>query len=252
MTANPTDAPSSRPRFRRRTASASGRVWFALSCVAIAVFAPLPYLTQSWSDLAEAGQGLAEHYAAQSAAIRWSLIVHATAGGLALLMTPVMASARLRRRRPVWHRRTGRVLLASILVAAGSGLVIAQVSYAGLVGTIGFSMLAVLWAASAVGAVRAAMRLDRRAHRAWTMRTLALTYAAVTLRLWVGILIAAQRPATDAAAELAFDRAYSVVPFLCWVPNLLVAEWVLRRRPVRSAAATMPTVGHFPSGRSSG
>ena len=210
-------------------------MWFALSCVAIAVFAPLPYLTRSWADLAEAGVGLAAHYAAQPAAIRWSLIVHATAGGLALLLTPVMASARLRRRRPIWHGHCGRVLLASILVAAAFGLVIAQVSYAGMVGTIGFSMLAVLWAASAASAVRAAVRHDRAAHRAWTMRTLALTYSAVTLRLWVGILVVAQRPATDAAAELAFDRAYPVVPFLCWVPNLLIAEWVLRHR------------AHFPS-----
>lgn len=226
---------------------AAGRVWFALSCVAIAVFAPLPYLTQSWADLAKAGKGLAEHYATQPSAIRWSLIVHASAGGLALLLTPVMASARLRTRRPVWHGRSGRVLLASILVAAGSGLVIAQVSYAGLVGRVGFSMLAVLWAASAVGAVRAAVRQDRPAHRAWTTRTLALTYSAVTLRLWLGVLVAAQRPGSDAAAKLAFDRAYPIVPFLCWVPNLLLAEWMIRRRPVGSAVTTTPRVGRFSS-----
>jgi hypothetical protein len=37
---------------------------------------------------------------------------------------------------------------------------------------------------------------------------------------------------------IAFDRAYHVVPFLCWVANLLVAEWLLRRpRPLPAPAA---------------
>jgi hypothetical protein len=33
----------------------------------------------------------------------------------------------------------------------------------------------------------------------------------------------------------AFHRAYLLVPFLCWVPNLILAEYVIRRRqrPVR-------------------
>ncbi len=30
--------------------------------------------------------------------------------------------------------------------------------------------------------------------------------------------------------EVAWDRAYLVVPFLSWIPNLLVAEWYLATR----------------------
>jgi hypothetical protein len=61
------------------------------------------------------------------------------------------------------------------------------------------------------------------------VRAFALTYAAVTLRLWLGLLIGAQA-AAGLPAEVAFDRAYAIVPFLSWVPNLLVAELYLRRR----------------------
>jgi len=44
----------------------------------------------------------------------------------------------------------------------------------------------------------------------------------VTLRLWVGVLV----PLTGE-----FLTAYRIVPFLAWVPNLVVAEILLRKRP---------------------
>jgi hypothetical protein len=60
------------------------------------------------------------------------------------------------------------------------------------------------------------------------VRAFALTYAAVTLRLWLVALMGTQ-VAAGVDQVIAFDRAYVVVPFLCWVPNLLVAELYLRR-----------------------
>ena len=52
------------------------------------------------------------------------------------------------------------------------------------------------------------------------LRAFALTYAAVTLRLWLIALIPLLGD---------FSSAYAVVPFLCWVPNLVVVELLLRR-----------------------
>ncbi|MEQ1730362.1 MAG: DUF2306 domain-containing protein [Vicinamibacterales bacterium] len=49
------------------------------------------------------------------------------------------------------------------------------------------------------------------------IRSFALTYAAVTLRLYVPLSMAAGVP---------FDVAYPVIAWACWVPNLLVAEWL--------------------------
>ena len=63
---------------------------------------------------------------------------------------------------------------------------------AGLVGFFGFGTLAVLWLATGWLAYRAIRRRDVASHRAWMMRNFALTYAAVTLRLWLGVLIAVQ------------------------------------------------------------
>ena len=72
---------------------------------------------------------------------------------------------------------------------------------------------------------------DVVAHRRWAVRAFALTYSAVTLRLWLGVLMGAQIGLGGVDGDLAFDRAYVVVPFLCWVPNLIAAELYLRRRP---------------------
>jgi hypothetical protein len=64
------------------------------------------------------------------------------------------------------------------------------------------------------------------------IRTFALTYSAVTLRLWLFVLMVIQADLAGVDPQTAFERAYLIVPFLAWVPNLLVAERFLStRRP---------------------
>lgn len=234
---NTADRPSRRTGRAGRVGRAGRTAGRSLSAVllvslstAVAVLAPMPYLTRTLDDLAAGGTGLAEHYATQPAALQASLLVHAAAGGLALLLTTVQFLAPLRRRAVRVHRALGYATVAAIAVSATAGLVIAQVSYAGLVGTAGFSALALLWGTAAARTAMAARAGAMAQHRAWALRTAAFSGAAVTLRLWLGVLIAAQQPGSDADAQEAFDRAYALVPFLCWVPNLLVAEWLIRRR----------------------
>jgi len=110
------------------------------------------------------------------------------------------------------------------------GLVLAPHSLAAPVGTAGFGLLAVLWVAFAATAFRAIRRRDIATHQRWMIRTFALTYAAVTLRLWLFVLMAVQTHMAGVDPETAFERAYLIVPFLAWVPNLLVAERYLRTR----------------------
>jgi uncharacterized membrane protein YozB (DUF420 family) len=88
-------------------------------------------------------------------------------------------------------------------------------------GTAGFGTLAVAWLTCAALGLRAILRGDVAAHRRWMLRTFALTYAGVTLRLWLIVLI----PLLGGD----FLRAYLFTPFLCWVPNLVIAELLLRR-----------------------
>jgi uncharacterized membrane protein len=209
--------------------------WILLSALAIAGFAPLPYALNSLADLAGNGQQLAANYVDGSVVVRTAFYLHIGFGGLALLLSPFQFATRLRARAAHVHRAVGRIVLGSIAIAGTAGLVLAPHSLAGPVGTVGFGLLAVLWLTFAAAAFRAIRRRDVAAHRRWVIRTFALTYAAVTLRLWLGVLIGVQTALGGVDADVAFDRAYLLVPFLSWVPNLLVAERYLATRERRSA-----------------
>jgi uncharacterized membrane protein len=223
------------PTWRTRTAF----WWILLSALAVVVFAPLPYALNSLADLARNGQEVPANYVDRPPVLLAAFYLHVAFGGLALLLSPVQFVARLRVRVPRVHRAVGRVTVASIAVAGAAGVVLAPHSLAGPVGTAGFGLLAVLWLVFAATAFRAIRRRDVAAHRRWMVRTFALTYAAVTLRLWLGVLIAAQAGLGGVDAAVAFERAYLLVPFLSWVPNLLVAERYLATRR-RHAAAALP------------
>ncbi len=222
----PRTTPTWTPTWRTRTAFG----WILLSALAIAVLAPLRYWLDPLADLAANGQELAANYADRSTAVRLAFYLHIAGGGLALLLSPVQFLPGLRARAPGLHRVVGRVVLTAIAVGGAAGLVLAPLSLAGLVGTLGFGLLAVLWVTFAAFALRAIRRGDVSTHRRWMVRTFALTYAAVTLRLWLALLIPLQMGLAGVDERTAFSRAYLLVPFLAWVPNLLVAEWYLATR----------------------
>jgi predicted membrane protein DUF2306 len=69
----------------------------------------------------------------------------------------------------------------------------------------------------------------------WMTLNFSLTLAGVMLSLWVPVMVVGGIP---------FDAAYLVVAWLCWVPNLVVAEAIFRaslRHATRPAAATAAT-----------
>jgi hypothetical protein len=66
----------------------------------------------------------------------------------------------------------------------------------------------------------AALRERRSGLHRWMVRNFALTFAAVTLRLWLPGSVVSGVP---------FGIAYPIVAWLCWVPNLVFAESLLRR-----------------------
>ena len=167
----------------------AGLGWLALSALAIAVFAPLQYLLNSMSDLAANGGEIAVNYAPRAGWVRVAFYTHIVFAGLALLLSPVQLSSRVRARVPRLHRVTGRVVLVAIALAGTAGFLLSWVNVAGPVGTAGFGTLAVLWVSFAALGLRAILRGDVTTHRRWMLRTFAMTYAAVTLRLWLFALI---------------------------------------------------------------
>lgn len=159
------------------------------------------------------------------------IYTHVFASVVALLLGPLQSSNALRRRSLVVHRRLGSAYVLVVLIGGLAGLYMARFAYGGLPGRLGFAALAVLWLVTAVRATVAIARGDIAGHRRWFARNLALTFAAVTLRLYVPLsyLVGAD-----------FARAYPVIAWLCWVPNLAVVEWRLTRRLGGRAPAGAP------------
>lgn len=153
---------------------------------------------------------------------RVAIYMHIFCSVLAMGLGPWQFFRGLRARRPALHRWSGRVyLLGGVLPGGITGLYVAGFAFGGTFNQIGFAVLAVLWLATGYLAYAAIRRKDIAAHQQWMLRNFALTFAAVTLRLYLGGF---------AAAGIAFETFYAWLGWLCWVPNLLLIEWRIRRK----------------------
>jgi uncharacterized membrane protein len=152
------------------------------------------------------------------------LDVHVAGAVTALLIGPFQFLPAVRARVPALHRWMGRTYVVACLVGGAGGLVMAFGSTAGPIATAGFGALAVLWLFTSLQAWRRAMARRFAEHRQWMIRSFALTFAAVTLRLYLPLA-----PLTD----VSFIDAYRAISFLCWVPNLMVAEIYIRATAIQ-------------------
>lgn len=161
---------------------------------------------------------LAESFRARPVAV----MLHTLFGPIALTLGLVNLLPAMRQRRR-WgaHRLLGRVYLGSALALGTAGLYLAFHAAGGPGTRVGFGLLAVATLTTVVQGYRAVRRGDITSHRQWMLRSYALIFGAVTLRIWLPILIIAYHGA--------FVPAYRWVAWLSWVPNLLWAEWIIRR-----------------------
>jgi uncharacterized membrane protein len=206
--------------------------WIALSSVAIAGYFVGQYAQDTLAVLGRDHVGLAPTYASRAWPIQVAFYVHIVTAGLALALGPWQFARRLRTRHRRVHRGIGRLYLVNVGLGSVSAFVMSMFSSVGILGFFGFGTLAVLWGWTAWRAYRAIRQRDVRSHQAWAIRNFALTYAAVTLRLWFGVLVLLQLPFTadgDAFVNIS-AQAYAPLPFLCWLPNLVIAEILIRRR----------------------
>lgn len=205
---------------------------FAVAAYAIAAYALWPIGTVLHPDIRAS-------FASHGTAV---VYLHVFGAAVALMLGPLQFWASLRARRPGLHRWLGSAYLAlGVGVGGLSGLVLALGAFGGAWSQAGFGTLAVLWITTGAMALQRIVRGDVQGHRRWMTRNFALTLAAVTLRLYLPASI---------VGGMSLDLAYPIVAWLCWMPNLLMAEWLLSR-PARSAGATQRARGHAGSDSSS-
>ncbi|TLP67860.1 DUF2306 domain-containing protein [Parasedimentitalea maritima] len=192
-------------------------VWFLCLGVVLA----------SWRFMALGVETSMDFVAYHAVERRWAFFAHITLAPLALILMPFQFWKGLRTKRPYVHRWIGRVYGGSILLAGIGSLLMAFGTTSGPVAAWGFGLLAVAWLGSTGYGIWLARQGRIAEHQRWMIRSAGLTFAAVTLRVYLPFLF----------MSLGEEAGYTLVAWLCWVPNLMVTEWFLRRSNAPSPVA---------------
>lgn len=194
-----------------------------ISRIALAILAtfiglyPLFYFFQSNFGL------LGNKNSALLASAVWSsaFYIHIAAGGLALLVGWVQFNQKIRIAAPATHRNIGNLYLLLALCSSVSGAYLAIHAEGGVIAATGFLCLAIVWFASTLMGYTSIVKGRVSQHQKFMIFSYAACFAAVTLRLWLPLLVVIYGD---------FIKAYKLVAWLCWVPNMLVAYLLTRNR----------------------
>ena len=127
------------------------------------------------------------------------------------------------RRMPKFHRWMGRCYVLNVCFVTGpASLIMAFYANGGITSRLAFGILAVSWIVTTGMGWRLAMRKQWQRHQEWMMRSYALTLSALTLRMWKYSLVLLFEPRPM--------DVYRLVAWLGFVPNMLLVEWLIRRK----------------------
>lgn len=122
--------------------------------------------------------------------------------------------------KPNIHRTIGKLYVVVVLLfAAPSGFFIGLFANGGLYSKISFVTLSILWFSFTLKAFLAIRKHQVSTHKAFMIRSYALAFSAITLRLWKVILVYLFHPAPM--------DVYQIIAWLGWIPNLLLIEYFI-------------------------
>lgn len=152
-----------------------------------------------------------------------ALYLHISTSIFVLFIGVFQFSEYLRNRFPQIHKAIGFMYLFLVLFCtAPSGLVMGYYANGGLWAQISFMVLSVLWWLFTFKSFWAIKYRNFTAHQNYAVRSYALTLSAISLRLLVVIL--------PHFFILHSAHMYTFISFLSWLPNLFVAECIIRSR----------------------
>jgi len=118
------------------------------------------------------------------------------------------------------HQILGWIYIIAVLVfAAPSGLVIGYYANGGFWSQLAFCLLTVGWFYFTLQALRMLVKHNYKQHQIYMIRSFALTLSAITLRFWKFIIVLMWQPRPM--------DVYQIVAWLGWVLNLIVAEVII-------------------------
>ncbi|MFJ7665925.1 DUF2306 domain-containing protein [Lysinibacillus sp. NPDC097195] len=199
------------------------KTWLIFTCLAMAIagYAIVQYLIM---DAYQAGFVQLKLLFIDTLNSLWyaMLYMHIVFSVMALVIGPFTLSSKFRENNRKQHRMLGKLYMLGILFGSVSGLYLALYATGGLVAQLGFSALAILWMVTGYQALVHIKARHIGEHQKWMIRNYSLTFAAVTLRIWLLLF----------TVSFGFDNfiiSYPIISWLCWVPNLIIAQWIIGR-----------------------
>ena len=190
-------------------------LWVIITLSAIAV-AELN-LRFIWMDIRHVFHGILDHLGKQD----FELYLHLYTAPLLLVVGAILFYPRMRQRYPTVHRWAGRAYVVTVLVTSVATLRLSLNETEGPMTVFGFAALSVLWFITAGFAWLRAAQGRYLEHGDWMIRNYALTLTNVTFRAEVHLLL---------WSGMRFDDVYEPLRTLQLIPNLLIAEFLIRTR----------------------
>lgn len=146
-----------------------------------------------------------------------ALYLHVIGSLTAILTGPIQFLPAFRNHFLTIHRTLGKAYIGSILLlGVPTGAYMALYANGGLWASIGFGILSILWFVTTYIAYKHIKRRQIQAHRNAMIRSYAITFAAVMLRVWTDVL----------PRDFGVDHQTTIVvcAWLSWIPNIILAE----------------------------
>lgn len=145
---------------------------------------------------------------------RLGLLVHITAGTVALLVGPFQLWSGLRARYPVAHRWTGRTYLVAMAMGSAASFYLAFTTALGWAFGWGLAGLGIAWAGTSLVGYYAILKRNVPLHRRWMVRAFVVTFGFVAFRIIDVALGAAHLGTRQGRGDMS--------AWLCWAGPLLV------------------------------
>ncbi|MCW3462014.1 DUF2306 domain-containing protein [Chitinophaga nivalis] len=170
--------------------------------------------------------------AALLASIAWNtaFYTHIVLGGLALLIGWSQFHRQLRQQHTGLHRTIGKTYVLAALLSSLAGIYLGFYAMGGPIAAVGFICLGLVWFTTTFTAWLYIRRGLTDQHEKMMIYSYAACFGAVTLRLWLPVLTMLYHD---------FMKAYVCVAWLSWVPNIMVAYFMVQQKAVRNRSTTV-------------
>ena len=149
--------------------------------------------------------------------------IHVYSALFVLLAGFTQFNTRILRNYPRIHKSAGYLYVVTVLFfTAPSGIFMGCFANGGLISKTSFIILGILWFTFTLKSVLSILKREIITHKNFMIRSFALATSAFTLRFWKVILIY--------LFHLSPMDAYQIIAWLGWIPNLLIAEWLIKKK----------------------